>query len=145
MIDFRGAEYSCQMEVTLELIGGKWKMLLLYKLGENGVMRFNELGRLHPKLTQKMLAQQLRELEADRLVNRKSYNQVPPKVEYSLTPRGASLLPILESMIGWGREYIEEEKGSDSAASRRKGGARPERGLGGDEPVSYQSPDAPIL
>jgi DNA-binding HxlR family transcriptional regulator len=107
MIEFRGQEYRCHMEVTLELIGGKWKLFLLYKLGENGVMRFNELGRLHPRLTQKMLAQQLKELEADGLVHRESYNQVPPKVEYSLTERGRALLPIMDAMIEWGRDYLE--------------------------------------
>lgn len=109
MINFRGQEYQCHMEVTLELIGGKWKLLLLYKLGENGVMRFNELGRLHPRLTQKMLAQQLKELESDSLVNRKSYNQVPPKVEYSLTERGKAILPILDEMCAWGKGYLKEE------------------------------------
>jgi len=118
MIEFRGQEYRCHMEVTLELIGGKWKLLLLYKLGENGVMRFNELGRLHSRLTQKMLAQQLKELEADGLVHRESYNQVPPKVEYSLTDQGRGLLPIMEAMIEWGRDYLE---------SAGKGKPRPER------------------
>ncbi len=107
MIEFRGQEYRCHMEVTLELIGGKWKLFLLYKLGQNGVMRFSELGRLHPRITQKMLAQQLKELEADGLVHRESYNQVPPKVEYSLTERGRGLLPIMEAMIEWGRDYLE--------------------------------------
>ena len=107
MIQFRGQEYRCHMEITLELIGGKWKLFLLYKLAQNGVMRFNELGRLHPRLTQKMLAQQLKELEADGLVHRESYNQVPPKVEYSLTARGRGLLPIMEAMIEWGRDYLE--------------------------------------
>jgi DNA-binding HxlR family transcriptional regulator len=109
MIDFRGQQYQCHMEVTLDLIGGKWKLLLLYKLGEKGVMRFNELSRLHPRLTQKMLAQQLKELEADHLVDRRSYNQVPPKVEYSLTERGEALMPILESMSEWARAYLAGE------------------------------------
>jgi DNA-binding HxlR family transcriptional regulator len=108
MIDFKGQQFQCHMEVTLDLIGGKWKLLLLYKLGGNKVMRFNELGRLHPRLTQKMLAQQLRELEADGLVNRKSYNQVPPKVEYSLTELGAALMPIMEDMISWGKAYLSD-------------------------------------
>jgi DNA-binding HxlR family transcriptional regulator len=110
MIEFRGKQFQCHMEVTLDLIGGKWKLLLLWKLGENGVMRFNELGRLHPRLTQKMLTQQLRELQADGLVNRKSYDQVPPKVEYSLTERGRALLPILSEMIDWGRDYVDGEE-----------------------------------
>jgi DNA-binding HxlR family transcriptional regulator len=109
LIEFKGREYQCHMELTLDLIGGKWKLLLLLKLGENGVMRFNELSRLHPRLTQKMLAQQLKELDADKLVNRKSYNQVPPKVEYSLTDRGAALMPILKEMCSWGEDYLKEE------------------------------------
>jgi DNA-binding HxlR family transcriptional regulator len=106
MIEFRGQEYRCHMEVTLELIGGKWKLFLLYKLAQTGIMRFNELGRLHARLTQKMLAQQLKELEADGLVHRESFNQVPPKVEYSLTDRGRGLLPIMDAMIEWGRDYL---------------------------------------
>jgi len=108
-IEFRGKSYGCQLEVTLDLIGGKWKSLLLWHLGESGTMRFGALGRLHPKLTQKMLAQQLKELEADGLVNRKMYHQIPPKVEYSLTDRGRELMPVLRGMIVWGRDYIRAE------------------------------------
>lgn len=110
MILFRGKEYQCQMEITLSLIGGKWKILLLHQLGQKGVLRFNELYRLHPGLTQKMLAQQLKELEADALVIRKSYHQIPPRVEYSLSNQGRSLLPILEQMISWGRGYLEVQE-----------------------------------
>lgn len=128
MIEFRGREYQCHMELTLELIGGKWKLLLLYKLGENGVMRFNELGRLHPRLTQKMLAQQLKELEADRLVNRRSYNQVPPKVEYSLTELGASLLPMLEEMCAWGKGYLKEEGRAEKRRAKAVAGTQRSRG-----------------
>lgn len=88
---------------------GKWKLLLLYKLGENGVMRFNAIGRLHPRLSQKTLAQQLRGLESDSLVNRTSYNLVPPKVECSLTERGKAILPILDDMCAWGKDYLKED------------------------------------
>jgi len=97
------------MEITLDLIGGKWKALLLWHLGQAGIMRFGALGRLHPRLTPKMLAQQLKELEADGLVHRRVYAQIPPKVEYSLSDRGQSLLPALDALIAWGRGYVAQE------------------------------------
>jgi len=108
MIEFRGKSYGCHMEVTLDLIGGKWKALLLWHLGQAQVLRFGELWKLHPKLTAKMLAQQLRELEADGIVERTVYQQIPPKVEYSLSPVGRRLAPVLEAMIGWGQGYLGE-------------------------------------
>ena len=104
MIKFKNIEYQCSMELTLDLIGGKWKALILWHLGEN-TLRFSELKRTLPKITQKMFTQQLRELEASGLVNRFIYRQVPPKVEYSLTPAGKSLIPILETMCQWGENY----------------------------------------
>lgn len=110
MIDFKDKQYKCAMEITIDVIGGKWKVLILWHLGNNEVMRFNELNRLHPKLTQKMLTQQLRELERDGLIYRKVYTQVPPKVEYSLSEMGSKLRPILKSMCDWGQEYMEEIK-----------------------------------
>jgi len=104
MITFKKVEYQCSMELTLDLIGGKWKSLILWHLEEN-TLRFSELKRTLPKITQKMLTQQLRELEASGLVNRHIYTQIPPKVEYSLTPAGKSLLPILETLCQWGLNY----------------------------------------
>ena len=104
MITFKNIEYQCSMELTLDLIGGKWKALILWHLGEN-TLRFSELKRTLPKITQKMLTQQLRELEASGLVTRFIYTQIPPKVEYSLTPAGKSLLPILETLCQWGLNY----------------------------------------
>jgi len=109
VLEFRGKTYGCAMEVTLDLIGGRWKALLLWHLGQEGVLRFGALGRLHPQLTAKMLTQQLKELEADGLVNRKLYAQVPPKVEYSLTDRGRALRPALEALIAWGKDYMAAE------------------------------------
>jgi len=109
VIEFRNKEYRCSMEITIELIGGKWKVLILWHLGNNNVMRFSELKRLHPQLTQKMLTQQLRELERDGLINRKIYTQVPPKVEYSLTPLGEKLKPVLSAMCQWGNIYLEAQ------------------------------------
>jgi DNA-binding HxlR family transcriptional regulator len=95
------------MELTLDLFGGKWKSLILWHLGEN-TLRYSELKKSLPKITQKMLTQQLRELEQDELVTRVIYPQVPPKVEYSLTDAGKSLLPILTAMYQWGLNYANE-------------------------------------
>lgn len=93
---------KCPAESTLEVIGGRWKILILYQL-DGGPKRFSELKRSLPDVTQKMLTQQLRQMEADGLVRRKVYPQVPPKVEYSLTPRGQSLRPIVDAMCKWGQ------------------------------------------
>ena len=87
---------------TLSLIGGKWKMIILYLLEENKVIRFNELQRKIVGITYKTCSTQLKELEDDRLILRTEYPQIPPKVEYSLTPRGESLIPILNAMCEWG-------------------------------------------
>lgn len=100
---------QCPVETTLDVIGGRWKPLLLYRLKE-GTRRFNELGRLLPSITQRMLTQHLRELEADGLVARKVYPVIPPRVEYSLTPVGESLVPILEAMCAWGYSYGGEAR-----------------------------------
>jgi len=100
-------EYSCAIELTLDIIGGKWKPIILWKLAQNGVLRFSELKRCMGIITQKMLTQQLRELEAYEMVNRKVYAEVPPKVEYSLTKQGKSVMPILEVMCKWGTDYFE--------------------------------------
>jgi DNA-binding HxlR family transcriptional regulator len=94
----------CPVEVTLHVIGGRWKAVILWYL-KDGLRRFGELRRLMPRMTQKMLTQQLRELERDGLVYRKVYAQVPPKVEYSITDHGRSLTPILDSMCKWGMEH----------------------------------------
>ena len=93
---------KCPAESTLEVIGGRWKILILYQL-DGGPKRFSELKRSLPDVTQKMLTQQLRQMEAEGLVRRKVYPQVPPKVEYSLTPRGQSLRPIVDAMCKWGQ------------------------------------------
>lgn len=87
---------------TLSLISGKWKMIILYLLSEHEVVRYNELQRKIGSITYKMLSSQLKELEADKLINRKEYPMIPPKVEYSLTNRGKSLIPILDAMCDWG-------------------------------------------
>jgi len=104
MLKFKGNEYSCSMELTLDIIGGKWKPLIIWHLGEN-TLRFSELKRSLPNITQKMLTQQLRALEEDQLVNRFVYAEVPPKVEYSLTEKGKTLLPVLSTLCEWAIEY----------------------------------------
>ena len=96
----------CPVEATLELIGGKYKALILWHLSE-GKLRFNELHKLISGATAKMLTQQLRELESHKLVHREVYPIIPPKVEYSLTELGRSLLPILVSMRDWGAAYMK--------------------------------------
>lgn len=109
-LNFKNKNYTCTFEITIDLIGGKWKPLIIWHLGSKGTKRFSELKKMIPKVTQKMLTQQLRELEADNLVHREVYPQVPPKVEYSLTDLGKSLMPILSMMCKWGEEYYESTK-----------------------------------
>ncbi len=90
----------------MDIIGGKWKGLILYRLDE-GTKRFNELNRMLCKITPRTLTKQLRELEADGLIRRKVYPQVPPKVEYDLTERGRTLIPALEALTQWGLTHLE--------------------------------------
>ena len=96
---------QCPIEASIALFQGKWKVAILLKLVDKPV-RFNELSRQLPKVTQRMLTNQLRELENDGLVHRKMYQQVPPKVEYSLTDLAKTLTPILSSLRNWGKTYI---------------------------------------
>jgi DNA-binding HxlR family transcriptional regulator len=96
--------YSCGMELTMDVIGGKWKAVILWHL-RNKTLRFSDLKRKLKGITQKMLTQQLRELEEDGLINREVYPQVPPKVEYSLTEYGKSIIPVLYSIYSWGINY----------------------------------------
>ena len=97
---------TCAVETTLRVIGGRWKVLIIRELFTD-VKRFGELHRALNGITQKMLTQQLREMEQDGLVKREVYPQVPPKVEYSLTPLGKTLKPILEAMHDWGEKFLE--------------------------------------
>lgn len=99
-------QVGCPVETTLDVIGGRWKVLILQELFK-GVRRFGELHRLLKGITQKMLTQQLRELERDGIIHREVYPEIPPKVEYSLTPLGKTLQPILDAMHQWGMSYLE--------------------------------------
>jgi DNA-binding HxlR family transcriptional regulator len=96
---------QCPVTTALSVIGGKWKVIILWHLKEGGVKRFGELQRLVSGISQKMLTQELRDLEESGLVSRKVYPVVPPKVEYSLTETGWSLKPVLEKLCEWGSEY----------------------------------------
>ncbi|MEK3786441.1 winged helix-turn-helix transcriptional regulator [Paenibacillus sp. FSL K6-1230] len=97
-------EEGCPVAYTLDIIGGKWKGILLYHMIEQPV-RFNEFRRICPTITQRMLTLQLRELEQDGIVHREVYHQVPPKVEYSLTSFGQTLIPIIMKMKEWGEQH----------------------------------------
>ncbi|WP_275425005.1 winged helix-turn-helix transcriptional regulator [Archangium violaceum] len=120
------SDFECPVELTLDVIGGKWKGVILYHLLESETLRFGEFQRLMPRITLQMLTNQLRELEADGVVHREVYPQVPPKVEYSLTELGRSLGPIIRLMLEWGRrqeqrlrtEAGEAERGTAPATSR---------------------------
>ncbi|MEW6590507.1 MAG: helix-turn-helix domain-containing protein [Pseudomonadota bacterium] len=100
-------DFGCPVEACVEVIGGKWKGVILFHL-LGGTKRFNELARLMPAVTQRMLTRQLRELEADQVVTRKIYPEIPPKVEYSLTEFGRTLDPVLRTLQRWGMDYLEE-------------------------------------
>ena len=107
----------CPVKATMAAIEGKWKPLLLfYLLG--GTRRFGELRRLMPQVSLQMLTSHLRELERDGVVHRQSYEQVPLKVEYSLTPLGRSLEPILLLMRSWGQQYFQQEQGTQASVSK---------------------------
>ncbi|MNT48839.1 winged helix-turn-helix transcriptional regulator [Paenibacillus tianjinensis] len=105
--DLKGKETVIQdtpFGYTMSVIGGKWKMAILYLLSAKQSIRFNEMQRQLGAVTYKVLSAQLKELEADGLVKRVEYPQIPPKVEYSLTPRGQTLLPVLEQLCEWGAQ-----------------------------------------
>ena len=95
-------ECNCSVAYTLSIVGGKWKWLILYKLWANEIQRYGELKRSIPHITHKMLSQQLKELESEKLIFRNEYHQIPPKVEYSLTDKGNTFIPILQQMAKWG-------------------------------------------
>ncbi|MFT8890159.1 MAG: helix-turn-helix domain-containing protein [Ethanoligenens sp.] len=98
--------FSCPVDVTINLIGGKYKAVILYHLLDN-TLRFHQLQKLTPNATPKMLTQQLRELECDGLISRTVYPVVPPKTEYALTKFGKSLIPVLNALCDWGKEYMD--------------------------------------
>lgn len=96
----------CPVEYTLSIIGGKWKPLIIWYLANEGVKRYGEFKKALIGITHKMLSQQLKEMESDGLIHREEYHQVPPKVEYSLTQKGETLIPVLKTMCEWGSKNI---------------------------------------
>jgi DNA-binding HxlR family transcriptional regulator len=100
--------FSCPVELTMDVIGGRWRTVLLSRLKE-GVHRYGELRRLVPGISEKMLSQRLRELEADGLITRRDLGTVPPHVEYDLTDAGRSLAPVLQALYDWGVARAEAD------------------------------------
>ncbi|AJE52321.1 winged helix-turn-helix transcriptional regulator [Paenibacillus polymyxa] len=100
-------DYNCEKELTLSVLSGKWKVVILWHLGVEGPHRFSDLQRLFPKLSHKVLTNQLRELMEDGIVHREVYPEVPPKVEYSMTALGMTILPIVEMMYEWGKKRVQ--------------------------------------
>lgn len=96
---------QCPMFYTLSILGGKWKWVLLWKIHENETLRYGELRRALRPIAHKTLSQQLKELEEDGLLHRRQYDEMPPRVEYSLTEKGATLIPLLQQMYDWGRMH----------------------------------------
>ncbi|WP_342479878.1 helix-turn-helix domain-containing protein [Paenibacillus sp. FSL L8-0340] len=96
----------CPVEFTVNIIGGKWKLMILYHLLDNDMIRFNQLQKKLSSVTHRTLTRQLRELEEDGVVNRVTFAEVPPRVEYSLTDKGKSLTPMLLQMRDWGLQHM---------------------------------------
>lgn len=103
-------DFNCEKELTLSIISGKWKVVILWHLGVEGPHRFSDLQRLFPKVSHKILTNQLRELMEDGIVHREVYPEVPPKVEYSMTELGMTLLPLVEMMYEWGKMRMDQIK-----------------------------------
>lgn len=100
---------QCSIEYTLNKIGGKWKTVILWHLSVDGTLRYNELRRLLPGVSHKMMSQQLKELEEDRFIQRVQYHTIPPKVEYSITDFGKTLMPLLQQMHTRGTEHSSHQ------------------------------------
>lgn len=109
MLRLHNTKFKCQMELTVYLIGGKWKIPILWNLKE-GTMRFGEIKQQLGSVTPKMLTQQLRELEEAGLIKRLVYAEIPPRVEYLLTEDAITILPILEQLSQWGNDYYNKQK-----------------------------------
>lgn len=115
---------NCPVEAALDIIGGKWKAILLLHIIE-GTKRFNELQRLVPRITQRVLTNQLRELENDGVIARTVYPQVPPKVEYSVTPFGKTLGPLLKQLVIWAETEIRPQLGTSGSANAASASGTP--------------------
>ena len=129
----RPGAYVCGIDAAMDVVGGKWKVVILWALNERPY-RFGELRRELPGVTEKVLAAQLRELEADGIVHREAYDEVPPRVEYSLTPLGVSLNAALGPLGVWGRENILDGAGEPAGVSAEEahGSATPDSAAAGE-------------
>lgn len=103
-------QFNCEKEFTLSIISGKWKVVILWHLSHEGPYRFNELQRLFTNISHKVLSNQLKELIEDGIITRKSFDEVPPKVEYSITELGSTLSPIIDMLYEWGKTRIKQLK-----------------------------------
>lgn len=99
-------EFNCEKELTLSIVSGKWKIVILWHLGHEGPHRFGELFRLFKNISNRILTKQLRELELDDIIRRIDYEENPPRVEYSMTERGMTLLPVVDAMFDWGKQNM---------------------------------------
>lgn len=119
--DVRRKEYSCGLEAALEVVGGKWKVLILWAL-RTTPRRFGELRRLIPGISEKMLIQNLKEMESDGIVTRKDYKEVPPRVDYALTSFGGTLCDALAPLCEWGQTHMEriEARQQEQEATRTR-------------------------
>jgi DNA-binding HxlR family transcriptional regulator len=107
-IKLNGRTYHCALDVTMDYIGGKWKTVVLWYLRKH-ILRFSELKRQIPDITEKMLSLQLRQLEKDGIVGRRVFAEIPPRVEYFLTEEGKSIIPVIEAIAKWGRDKGKKE------------------------------------
>ncbi|MDR1613437.1 MAG: helix-turn-helix transcriptional regulator [Planctomycetota bacterium] len=99
-------DFNCEKELTLSIISGKWKIVVLWHLGHEGPHRFGELFRLFKNISNRILTKQLRELEQDNVIIRTDFDENPPRVEYRMSERGMTLLPVVDLMFDWGRENM---------------------------------------
>jgi len=102
-------EIMCPIEYGIDIFGGKWKARIICVISANGVMRYSEIRKELGNITDAVLAAMLKEMIADELISRRQYNEIPPKVEYALTSRGKSVLPILQSICHWSRQQTQDE------------------------------------
>ena len=100
--------FNCDMELTLDLIGGKWKPIILFHIGNKKVLRYGEIKRLIPSISQRVLSRELKDLEEVRLLNKETFNEKILRVEYSLTDAGKEVLPVLNALTAWGNKYNRE-------------------------------------
>lgn len=115
--DIESSQTGKMVEYAIMILSGKWKWIIIGLLYKEGVLRYGEIKKSLQKPTDRVLSQQLRELDQDKLITRTSYNEVPPRVEYALTPKGEAMIPIITSMLEWGKEY---ECDIPTASSKKK-------------------------